>query len=161
MAEHGLRHTPAKCVNSKGFRGFESHSLRHLISKKMEAGLAKKAFIVLGHGLVIWILCGATIGIGRSIFTMQTTLIIHAIGAPIFASLVSLLYFKKSHYTSPLQTAFIFLLFIIAMDVFLVAPVFEKSFAMFRSVLGTWIPFSLIFFATFFTGLLSEARPEK
>jgi len=127
----------------------------------MQTFRTKRISIILAHGLLIWILCGATIGIGRSIFTMQTTLIVHAIGAPVFAFLVSLLYFKKFRYTSPFQTAFSFLVFVMAMDAFLVAPVFEKSFAMFRSVLGAWIPFGLIFFATFFTGLLSEARPEK
>jgi hypothetical protein len=114
----------------------------------------KKIIIVLIHAFIVWVLCGATIGIGRSITTMELTLIIHAIGAPIFAASISLIYYKKFNYSSPVQTAFIFLFFIIAMDAGVVAPVFEKSYEMFKSVLGTWIPFALIFLSTYVTGLI-------
>ena len=118
----------------------------------------KKIIIVLIHAFIVWTLCGATIAVGRSITTIELTLIIHAIGAPIFASIVAVLYYKKFNYTSPFWTAFIFLLFIIAMDAGLVAPVFEKSYRMFRSILGTWIPFSLIFMSTYITGLIIQSK---
>jgi len=119
----------------------------------MNTSNLKKIIIVLSHAFIVWALCGATIAIGRSFMSMELTLIIHAIVAPIFAALVSLDYYKKFSYTTPLQTAFIFLLFVIAMDAGLVAPVFEKSYEMFRSILGTWVPFVLIFLSTFITGL--------
>jgi hypothetical protein len=119
----------------------------------MNTSNLKKIIIVLSHAFIVWALCGATIAIGRSFMSMKLTLIIHAIVAPIFAALVSLDYYKKFSYTTPLQTAFIFLLFVIAMDAGLVAPVFEKSYEMFRSILGTWVPFVLIFLSTFITGL--------
>jgi hypothetical protein len=115
----------------------------------------KKVLIILLHAFVIWALCGATIGIGRSVTSMETTLIVHLIAAPVFAGLVSLFYFKRFRYTNPLQTAVIFLLFVMAVDAGLVAPVFEKSFDMFKSMIGTWIPFILIFLSTFGTGLLT------
>jgi hypothetical protein len=118
-----------------------------------------KIIIVLIHALIVWALCGATIGIGRSVMSIELTLIIHAVGAPIFAALVSLIYYRKFNYTTPLQTAIIFLLFIIAMDVGLVAPFFERSYEMFSSFLGTWIPFLLIFLSTFITGL--KVKREK
>lgn len=127
----------------------------------MKTSPARKALIIASHGLVIWVLCGATIGIGRSIFSIQSTLIIHALAAPLFAAAVSLLYFKKFRYTSPLRTALFFLILVMAMDAFLVAPVFEKSYAMFRSALGTWLPFLLIFSATFFTGVLSDRAQDR
>ena len=106
----------------------------------------------------MWVLCGATIAVGRSITTIESTLIIHAIGAPIFAFIVSMVYYKKFNYTSPICTAFIFLLFVIAMDAGLVAPVFEKSYGMFKSILGTWIPLSLIFLSTYITGLIIKRK---
>ena len=112
----------------------------------------KKIVIVLIHAFIVWVLCGATIGIGRSIMTMKLTLIIHVIAAPIFAALISLFYYRKFNYTTSLQTAGIFLLFIMAMDAGLVAPFFENSYEMFKSVLGTWIPFALIFLSTYVTG---------
>jgi hypothetical protein len=41
------------------------------------------------------------------------------------------------------------------MDFFLVAMVINRSFEMFTSPLGTWIPFVLIFASTYLTGLLT------
>jgi hypothetical protein len=124
----------------------------------MNTSNLKKIIIVLSHAFIVWALCVATIAIGRSFMSMELTLIIHAIAAPIFAALVSLDYYKKFHYTTPLQTAFIFLLFVIAMDAGLVAPFFEKSYEMFRSILGTWVPFVLIFLSTFITGLTVKKK---
>jgi hypothetical protein len=118
----------------------------------------KKNIIVLIHAFIVWALCGATIAIGRSITTMEATLIIHAIAAPIFAFAVSMLYYKKFNYTSPIWTGCVFLLTVIVMDTGLVAPVFEKSFDMFKSILGTWIPFILIFLSTYITGLIIERK---
>lgn len=40
------------------------------------------------------------------------------------------------------------------LDVFVVALLVEKSFDMFRSVLGTWLSFALIFLPTWFTGIV-------
>jgi hypothetical protein len=118
----------------------------------------KKIIIVLIHAFVVWALCGATIAIGRSVTTIELTLMIHAIGAPIFAFIVAMVYYRKFNYTSSVYTAFIFLLFIIAMDAGLVAPVFEKSYKMFNSLLGTWIPFLLIFLSTYITGLFIKRK---
>jgi hypothetical protein len=108
--------------------------------------------IIIGHALLGWMYCGALIGIGRQFMPMQETLIIHAIGAPVGFTIISLVYFKKFAFTSPLKTALIFLGIIIIMDFFVVAMSIEKSFAMFKNLLGTWIPFLLIFCATYLTG---------
>lgn len=117
----------------------------------------KKATIILIHAFVGWGLCGATIGIGKNLTSMEITLVLHAIGAPIFFAIIALIYFKNFNFTAPLQTAVIFIGFVIFMDVFLVALFIEKSFAMFTSPLGTWIPFALIFLATYITGLISKS----
>jgi len=118
----------------------------------------KKIIIVLIHAIIVWGLCGATISIGRSVTTMGTTLIIHAIVAPIFAFIVSMFYYKKFNYTTPIWTAIIYLITVIAMDAGLVAPIFEKSYEMFKSILGTWIPFTLIFLSTYITGLIFKRK---
>jgi len=114
--------------------------------------------IILLHAFVLWALCGATIGIGRSLATMELTLLIHAIGAPIYAIIVSLVYYKKFNYTTSVQTASIFLLFVIVMDAGFVAPIVERSYDMFKSVLGTWLPFALITLSTYATGLVVKRR---
>jgi hypothetical protein len=113
----------------------------------------RKTITVLVHAFVGWALCAATMGIGISLTSMETTLVIHAIGAPIFFFLVSLVYFKKFNYTTPLQTALIFVGFVMVVDFFVVALLINKSLDMFASLLGTWLPFALIFTSTFLTGL--------
>ncbi len=113
----------------------------------------KKVLIIIVHAFTGWALCGAIIGIGGSVTSIQATLIIHAIAAPIIFFVLSMIYFKKFNYTKPLSTAIIFIGFVIVMDAGLVAPVFEKSYDMFRSLIGTWIPFILIFISTYLTGL--------
>lgn len=120
-----------------------------------------KVATILVHALIGWALCFATIGIGRAITTMETTLIVHAILAPIFFAGVSLVYFRRFNYTPPLQTAIIFTAFIIGMDFFVVAILINRSLEMFTSLLGTWIPFGLIFVSTWLTGLLIENQRTK
>ena len=119
---------------------------------------SKKFFTVLIFAFIVWALCGATMGIGMAVTTIETALIIHLIGAPIYAAVFSFIYYKKFNYTSPLMTAVIFLLFTVILDAGLVAPVFEKSYEMFESAIGTWFPFALIFISTYLTGLLAPKK---
>jgi hypothetical protein len=117
-----------------------------------------RVIIIAALGLLGWALCGAIMFIGMSVMSIETTLIVHAIGAPVIFSLISLFYFTKYRFTSPLQTAVLFLLIVILLDFFLVALVINKSMEMFQSLLGTWIPFGLIFLSTYLTGLTVESK---
>jgi hypothetical protein len=121
----------------------------------------KQISIIIFLGALGWALCGAIMFIGMSVMDLQTTLIVHAIGAPIIFTLISLFYFSKFNYTSPLQTGIAFFLIVILMDFFIVALIINRSFDMFRSPLGTWIPFGLIFLSTYLTGLLFERQGRK
>jgi hypothetical protein len=112
----------------------------------------KKGLIIFIHSLILWGLCGAIMGIGMGITTTENAVIIHLIVAPIITVIISTIYFKKFTYTSPLQTGLIFVSFIIFMDAFLVAMIIMKNFEMFKSILGTWLPFCFIFLSTFLTG---------
>ncbi len=111
---------------------------------------------ILAFAFIGWAICGSIIGIGRTVTSMENTLVIHAIGAPIVFGVLSLVYFKRFNYSAPLQTAIAFIAFVVFMDVFLIALFVVKSFAMFASILGTWIPWVLIFFSTYLTGLYVE-----
>jgi hypothetical protein len=122
---------------------------------------ASKIVIILIHALVGWALCAATMGIGMAITSLETTLIIHAIAAPIFFAAISVVYFNKFNYTSPFQTAGIFIAFVIAMDFFVVAMLINHSFEMFTSLLGTWIPFALIFVSTYIIGILARKNQSS
>jgi hypothetical protein len=114
----------------------------------------KNVFIILAHAALGWALCGAIMWIGMAITSMELTLIAHAVGAPVIFGLLSLNYFKRFNYTSPVLTAAVFTGFVILSDFFIVALLIEKSFEMFTSLLGTWIPFLLIFTSTYLTGRL-------
>jgi hypothetical protein len=115
-----------------------------------------RTLTILAHAFIGWALCAATMGIGMATTSLQNTLIAHAMGAPIFFTIVSLFYFKRFNYTTPLQTALIFVAFVIAVDFLVVALLINRSLDMFASLLGTWIPFALIFASTYLTGLYLE-----
>ena len=121
----------------------------------------KKLTTLLAHALVGWALCFAAMGTGMAITTLNNALIIHAIAAPIFFGIVALVYFSKFHYTSPLQTALVFVGFVITVDFFVVALLINKSLEMFTSLLGTWIPFTLIFLSTYLVGMAVQKSRER
>lgn len=121
----------------------------------------RKVLIILAHAFVGWALCTASMMIGMATMSIDSALIVHAIGAPIFFTVVSLVYFNRFNYTSPLRTALIFVSFVIVVDFFLIALIINRSLEMFASPLGTWIPFALIFTSTYVTGLLVNRRSEQ
>ncbi len=114
----------------------------------------KTAVIILAHAIVGWALCGATMGLELAITSLSTALVVHLIAAPVFFIGITWVYFRWFGQTGPLQTATAFMAIVIFLDVFVVALLIEGSFAMFGSVLGTWLPFLLIFLATYLTGRL-------
>ena len=112
------------------------------------------ALLVLSiHAFVVWLACGLTIALGREPLGTEMTLRIHAVATPVYAAIVSFVYFKYFHPTTPLSTATFFIIFIVLMDALIVAPIFEKSYAMFSSPLGTWLPLLSIFAATYLVGV--------
>ena len=121
----------------------------------------KKIGTILIHAFIGWALCAATMGIGMATMTIQNALIVHAIGAPIFFTIISWVYFKKYNFTSPLVTGLIFVGFVMVVDFFVVALVINRSLDMFTDLLGTWIPFTLIFLSTYLTGLFIENRSSQ
>ena len=123
----------------------------NILQSKEEYQTMLQAIAIVIHAVVGWALCGATIGIGRKVTTLRT-LIAHAIAAPIIFGAVSVVYFGWFGSTGLATTAAIFLAIVIFLDVFVIALLVEKSFDMFRSVLGTWLPFALIFLAIWLTG---------
>ena len=122
---------------------------------------SRQTATALIHAFIGWALCTATIGIGMAMTSVENALVIHAFAAPIFFIAVSLYYFRKYHYTTPIQTALIFIAFVMAMDFFVVALVVLKSVDMFRDPLGTWIPFALIFLSTYIAGLLTSGSASR
>jgi hypothetical protein len=71
-------------------------------------------------------------------------------------ALLSTHFFRRHPDATPLHTSLVLVAIVIALDAFFVAPVLEHSYAMFRSPIGTWIPFASIWLASF-TGRRSAA----
>ncbi|MGO9154424.1 hypothetical protein [Mycobacterium sp.] len=76
----------------------------------------RKVIVLLVHAVVGWALCAATMGIGMAVTSLHNALIIHVVGAPLFFAAVSYVYFTRFNYTAALQTAAVFLCFVVAMD---------------------------------------------
>jgi uncharacterized membrane protein YhdT len=112
----------------------------------------KRISFIVAYSLIGWAICGTTVGVGRRLTDMHTTLVVHAIVAPLAFAVLSALFFRQFPGSSPARIASAFLSVVVALDALLVAPLFEHSFSMFGSVLGTWFPFALIFVAVFIIG---------
>lgn len=114
---------------------------------------------LIGHAVAGWAICGVTVTVGRQFIALESTLIVHAVVAPLAFGLLVWHHFKWYPGSSPAVTALAMLLIVMGLDALIVAPLFEHSYAMFSSILGTWIPFASIFAASFVAGRLrSSAR---
>ena len=113
----------------------------------------KAVAILLLHAFVAWALCAATMGIAMATTTQDNALYIHAALAPVFFFAVSLNYFRTDNHLTPLRTAFVFVSFVISIDFFVIALLILRSLEMFSSLMGTWMPFVLIFLSTYLTGI--------
>jgi hypothetical protein len=107
---------------------------------------AKHQWVVLFACAVVgWALCGATMGIGLSVTTLENALVIHALAAPLIFGVLAALYFRAFPAAPVVRTAAIWVGTVVLLDLVVVAGGVEHSLAMFGSPLGTWIPFGLIF----------------
>jgi hypothetical protein len=89
---------------------------------------------------------------------LRVALVVHAVAAPVIFAAISLVYFRRFAYTTPLTTATVFVATVVFMDVGVVAMLVQRSFEMFASFLGTWLPFMLIFASTYLTGVIVPPR---
>lgn len=120
----------------------------------------KKTGIILGHAVMGWVLCGLIVAVGMSVTTPMNALIAHAILGPLVFAAISCIYFRHFGYTTPIRTAVIFLIVVVFLDFFVVAQLIERSFAMFSSFIGTWLPWTLIFALTYLTGwIMRKSTP--
>ena len=86
-----------------------------------------KALKPLPYAFIGWVLCGAMVGIGRNITTIENALIIHLIGAPIVFAVLAKMYYEKNNRLSPLGLAIYMLSFVVLMDLLVVSMIIEKT----------------------------------
>ncbi len=121
--------------------------------------MRKPQITLIGFALAGWLICGATIGVGRQILSMQSTLIVHAIVAPTVFLVLAWSYSRWFPAIRPIRVSGTMLSVVVSLDAFLVAPFIEHSYAMFGSWLGTWLPFVLIVAAAH-AGSMRGQRPR-
>jgi len=121
----------------------------------------RRILAILFLGLLGWALCGAVMFAGMFTVPLEVALVVHAVAAPVIFAAISWFYFVRLRYTTPIATAALFTLIVVFMDIFLVALVINRSLEMFRSPLGTWIPFGLIFLSTYLTGWAVSSRARR
>jgi hypothetical protein len=111
--------------------------------------MLKPQLTLIGFALAGWAICGATIGIGRQLLSMEATLHLHAVVAPVAFFVLAWWYSRRFPATSAGRVSGTMLGIVVGLDAFLVAPFIEQSYDMFRSWLGTWLPFALILVAAY------------
>jgi len=114
---------------------------------------------LLGYGMVGWALCTATMAVLLQVTSTTVALIVHAIAAPAYFVALAWRYFGARGSRDPLETAATWTGIVVLLDATVVAGAVLHSFDMFRSVAGTWLPFSLIFLATWITGTVRRSIP--
>jgi hypothetical protein len=104
--------------------------------------------------VLLWAACGQVIFIGRKLWSQETTLRVHLVIAPLLALLVAAVHKELAPAFDPLLRAASITIVVMLLDALVVAPFFERSYAMFRSLIGTWLPFVAIFAACWIAGAL-------
>jgi hypothetical protein len=106
--------------------------------------------------LALWAACGGVIAIGRRLWSLYATLRIHLVAAPVLAFLAAAAHGELAPTFDPLLRAAAITILVMLLDALVVAPLFERSYAMFRSLIGTWLPFAAIFAACWAAGALAR-----
>ena len=120
-------------------------------------GVRMEWLYLIGLALVLWGACGGVMTIGRRLWPLDTALRVHLVAAPVIAFLVSAAHAMLAPEFSPALRATTFTGLVAVLDAIVVAPLFERSYAMFRSIIGTWLPFVAIFLASSVAGYVVRA----
>ena len=111
------------------------------------------------HGVIGWAACALAMGLLLATRHLGMALVLHAIAAPLIFAAVSRHYFRLPGAREPRPTAFAFVAIVALLDLVVVAGLIQRSLAMFESIGGVWLPFLLIFVATWMTGEVMSTMP--
>jgi hypothetical protein len=114
---------------------------------------------LLGYGVVGWALSAAIMGALYFAAGLTASLIVHAIAAPLLFIALARRYFGARGARDALPTAIVWTCVMMLLDLIVIAGVVQRSLAMFGSVAATWLPYALVFLATWATGALMATMP--
>jgi menaquinone-dependent protoporphyrinogen oxidase len=107
---------------------------------------------LLAYGFIGWAACAAVMGALFSVTTVGIALGVHAVAAPAIFAMVARRYFRARGARDSTVTAFTFVATVALLDLIVVAGIIQRNLAMFGSVMGAWIPLTLIFAVTWAVG---------
>ena len=114
-----------------------------------------------GWAAGVWAACGLTFAMGRAALGIDAALAIHLAAAPAISFAATVLCWNHRRHPGALATAVVMAGVPAGLDALVVAPFLERSFAMFASPVGTWIPLALIFLGSLATARLLSRPPER
>jgi hypothetical protein len=131
------------------------------LSALQASGVAVGA--TLGWAVLVWIGCGLTFVVSRGLLGTGAAITIHLLAAPAIGAAATLRLWKHPRHPGVAATAATLAGTAALLDAIVVAPFLERSYAMFASPAGTWIPLALILAASAATAALLArltARPD-
>lgn len=121
-------------------------------------GVAVRATLLGALGA--WAACGLTFAIARAALGTEAAIWLHLVAAPPIAAVATHLVWRHPRHPGVLLTAGAVAGVPALLDAIVVAPFVERSFAMFASLAGTWIPLVLLLVSSAATGSFLRARPS-
>ena len=96
-----------------------------------------KPLVLVVHALLGWAICGGIVAVRREVLSLEKTLVVHAMVAPMVFALLTWNYFWRFPAASPLGTAEACLSVVVGLDLIVVAPFPGRSYAIFTSIIYT------------------------
>jgi|GEM_PF-159242 len=113
------------------------------------------------YGLVGWAICAVVMAVLLRLVPAGWAMGLHALAAPLVFAGVSWRYFRTYGARDPLPTAIAFTAIVAALDAGIVAGMVLGDFSMFARLAGIWLPFLLIFAASWATGQIMLMMPAS
>lgn len=114
---------------------------------------------LLWRPVVGWAVCAGALALLLAAASPAAALAVQAVLAPLVFAALAWSYFRVRGAREPLHVAALWTAVFVALDLGVVALAVQRSLRLFTSVAGTWLPFALIFFSVWVTGLLMTMMP--
>lgn len=109
------------------------------------------------YGVAGWLQCMFVIGALWKIAPVGLVTAVHAVFAPMAFTVLAIRYFRARGAREPLPVALTWAAMVALLDAGLAVAL--QDLTMFRSFAATWLPFGLIFVATWITGFIISTMP--
>lgn len=114
---------------------------------------------LVAHAVAGWSACAVIMAGLLAVTSATAAIAVHAIAAPLIFAAIARSYFGARGARAVLPVAVAFTAIVAGLDAAIVAGLIQRSFAMFASIAGTWLPLALIFGATWATGAIVATLP--